>query len=69
LKRVISISLVLHFVQCTIAAGWEQGVMISESGHDRDWLKQHFAEFQKTAENGEVEMKELIEDIEKRKLI
>ena len=69
LKRVISIFLVLHFVQGTIAAGWEQGVMIPESGYDRDWLRQHFAEFQKRAENGEEEMKELIEDIEKRKLI
>jgi hypothetical protein len=30
--------------------------MIPESGHDRDWLRQHFAEFQKTAENGEEEV-------------
>ena len=57
------------FVQGTIVAGWEQGVMIPESGHDRDWLRQHFADFQRRAENGEEEMKELIEDIEKRKLI
>jgi hypothetical protein len=57
------------FVLGTIVAGWEQGVMLPEPGHDRDWLRQSFAEFQKRAENGEEEMKDLVEDIEKRKLI
>jgi Putative oxalocrotonate tautomerase enzyme len=57
------------FIQGTIVAGWEQGVMIPEPGHDRDWLTQQFADFQKRAQNGEEEMKELVEDIEKRGLI
>jgi Putative oxalocrotonate tautomerase enzyme len=57
------------FVQGIIAAGWEQGVMIPESGHDRDWLKEQFTNFKKKADSGEEEMKELVEDIETRKLI
>jgi hypothetical protein len=57
------------FVQGIIAAGWEQGVMIPESGNDRDWLKEHLADFKKRADSGEEEMKELVEDIETRKLI
>ena len=57
------------FIQGIIAAGWEQGVMIPESGHDQDWMKERFADFKKRADSGEEEMKELVEDIERRKLI
>jgi len=57
------------FVQGIIAAGWEQGVMIPVVGHDREWMKERFADFKKRADAGEEEMKELVEDIERRKLI
>jgi hypothetical protein len=57
------------FVQGIIAAGWEQGVMIPETGHDQQWLKDRLADFKKRADNGEEEMKELVEDIERRKLV
>jgi hypothetical protein len=43
--------------------------MIPESGHDQDWLKERFVDFKKRADSGEEEMKELVEDIERRKLI
>jgi Putative oxalocrotonate tautomerase enzyme len=57
------------FVQGILAAGWEQGVMIPEVGHDREWLKASFASFQERADSGDEEMKELVTDIETRKLI
>jgi hypothetical protein len=43
--------------------------MIPVVGHDREWMKERFADFKKRADAGEEEMKELVEDIERRKLI
>jgi hypothetical protein len=50
------------------AAGWEQGVMIPETGRDRDWLKANVVNFQKRTDSGEEEM-ELVKDVETRKSI
>jgi len=57
------------FVQGIIAAGLEQGVMLPQVGHDQEWLKEQFGQFKKRADGGEEDMKELVEDIEMRKLI
>ena len=57
------------FIQGEILAGWEQGIMIPEAGNDKQWLQEHWSEIKKKAEVGDEDMKELVEDIEKRKLI
>lgn len=57
------------FIQGEILAGWEKGVMIPEAGNDKQWLQAHWSEFKKRAEAGDAEMKELVEDVERRKLI
>jgi len=57
------------FIQGEILAAWEQGVLAPEAGKDKQWLQEHWAEFKKRAEAGDEEMKELVEDIERRKLI
>jgi len=57
------------FIQGSILAGWEQGVMIPQAGDDKNWLKQHWALFKKRADEGDEDMKGLVADIERRKLI
>lgn len=57
------------FVEGVILAGWEQGVMIPEAGDDEKWLKTHWKEFKARAEAGDQGMKDLVADIERRKLI
>jgi len=57
------------FIQGNILAGWEQGFMIPQAGDDQNWLKQHWAEFKKRADDGDEDMKGLVADIERRQMI
>lgn len=57
------------FIQGTILAAWEQGVMIPEAGNDEAWLKENWGRFKERADAGDEEMIDLVRDVERRKLI
>jgi phenylpyruvate tautomerase PptA (4-oxalocrotonate tautomerase family) len=57
------------FIQGTLLAAWEQGVMVPPAGQDKQWLKQHWNEFKKRADAGNEQMKEFIEDVQSRGLV
>lgn len=52
-----------------IKAGMEAGFEIPEAGKDAEWLAENMNAFKARAEDGEVEFKELVEEVEERGLI
>lgn len=51
-----------------LVAGYEAGFLRPEAGKDREWVTEHWEEFQHKANAGDAEFRELVEDIEERGL-
>lgn len=56
------------FILGSIIAGEEQGFLLPEAGHDVEWLRQHMPEFRKRAEEGNEDMKSLVDECQARGL-
>jgi len=56
------------FIMGDIVAGYEHGVSLPPAGGDKAWLKKNLPYFEKQAASGNVEMKDLVEEIKTRKL-
>lgn len=52
-----------------IVAGFENGFVIPEAGRDKAWIKEHYEEFQKLAEQGDEGMARLVEEVKGRGLL
>jgi len=57
------------FVLGDIVAAYEHGFSLPPAGGDKQWFRDNFTAFEKKAEEGNVEMKELVEEIKARKLL
>jgi hypothetical protein len=51
-----------------IVAGLEHGFTLPEAGGDKAWMKENLPEFERKAKGGNVNMKELVEEIKARGL-
>lgn len=52
-----------------IVAGYEHGVSLPPAGGDKIWLKNNMPYSERRAAEGNEEMKDLIEEVKRRKLI
>jgi len=57
------------FVLGGIVAVSEWGFMFPPAGGDAKWLKAHMNEFKQLAENGDQDFKDLIDDVQSRRLM
>lgn len=57
------------FVNATIVAGEGKGFVRPEAGEDRQWLRENMLAFRWLAEEGDEEMRLLVQEVEDRKLI
>jgi len=57
------------FVLGDIVAGYEHGFSLPPAGGDKEWFRENMSAFEKKAAEGNVEMKELVEEIKERKLL
>jgi hypothetical protein len=57
------------FILGDIVAGYEHGVSLPPAGGDKAWLRSNLPVFEEKAKGGNEEMKELVEEIKRRKLL
>lgn len=57
------------FILGDIVAGQEAGFEIPEAGKDVEWLGENMAAFKARAEDGQEELRELVQEVEERKLL
>ncbi|KAF2136483.1 uncharacterized protein K452DRAFT_353898 [Aplosporella prunicola CBS 121167] len=63
-----SIQLDLIFILGDIVAGNKWGFNMPEAGKDEEWAKENFGEFERRAENGDEEFKDLVGELRTRGL-
>jgi hypothetical protein len=56
------------FIMGDIVAGYEQGFMLPEAGDDGKWIKENMGEFERRSKDGDVTMREMVEEIRVRGL-
>jgi len=49
-------------------AGAEVGFPLPEAGHDAEWLREHYAAFEKLAENGDGDFQDLVQELKTREV-
>merc|ERR1711939_397210 len=57
------------FIMGDIVAGYEHGVALPPAGGDKVWLQNNMPIFEKKAEEGNQEMRDLIEEIKRRNML
>lgn len=57
------------FINATLVAGQEKGLMMPPGGTDRQWLKDNMATFRRLADQGDEQCKDLLREVEERGLV
>lgn len=52
-----------------IVAGMEQGFVLPPAGEDAEWMRENMHAFRAKADSGDEDMKGLVEEIERRKMV
>lgn len=51
-----------------IVAGVEVGFPLPQAGHDAEWLKKHYSDFQKLADAGDGDFQDLMQELKTREV-